>query len=124
MTECSCVYVDTDGCRTEFWRERLIKRARRAHTCGECRRQIREGESYLYVSGVWDGDFGTHKVCSDCRSVIDAFFCNGYVFGQVWDDLREYAREAGGDLPESRVAGLTPAALARACELVEECWEE
>lgn len=122
--ECACVYVPMDDCPTEFWNERLVKRARKTHTCGECHRQIETGEPYLYIAGVWDGDFGTHKICHDCQSVIDAFFCNGYVFEQVWEFLDEHVREADGDLSESKIAGLTPRALERVCGLIEEYWKD
>lgn len=122
--DCACVYVSMNECLTEFCNERLVERARKTHTCGECRRQIEAGESYLYITGVWDGDFHAHKLCRDCQSVVEAFFCNGYMFERVWEDLGEHIREADGDLSESKVAGLTDAALAKVCDMVEQCWEE
>lgn len=123
--ECSCVYIPMDASfPAEFYKERFIKRAKKAHTCGECHRQIEVGESYLYTTGVWDNDFCVHKVCRDCKSVIDAFFCSGYVFGHIWEFLEEHLREAEGNLPESKIAGLTPGALSKVCKLTEEYWEE
>jgi len=120
--ECACVQVPMDDCSTEFWKERLVKSALKTHTCGECRRQIEIGESYLNISGVWDGSFYAHKLCSDCQSVVEAFFCNGYIFEQVWEALHEHIREGDGDMSESKIAGLSQQALERVCGMIEDCW--
>jgi hypothetical protein len=44
-------------------------RARKAHQCGECFRQIEPGEHYVRNAGKWEGDFWSMKTCAHC----DAF---------------------------------------------------
>lgn len=47
-----------------------VQNARKNHKCdfcglGECPR-IRKSDSYMTISGVYDGQFGHHKCCSKC----------------------------------------------------------
>jgi hypothetical protein len=39
------------------------RRARKAHTCGECDETIPPGAQYEVASGVWDGQASTFKTC-------------------------------------------------------------
>ena len=43
-----------------------IQRAKKAHTCCECRGPIAPSDSHEYVFGVWDGDPGSFRTCSHC----------------------------------------------------------
>ena len=56
---------DCDGERPEAFNQNTRK-ARKLHRCGECRGPIRSGDSYEYVSGIWEGDFCTFKTCLQC----------------------------------------------------------
>lgn len=42
----------------------VMRKARTAHECVECDRVIKPGETYEYVSGVWDNDFEVIKTKS------------------------------------------------------------
>lgn len=49
-------------------------KARKEHTCYECRGKISIGETYHKHHGIWDGEADTFKVCNDCevlRAVCD-----------------------------------------------------
>jgi hypothetical protein len=37
--------------------------------CCECHGTIRQGETYHYHHGVWDGEARGYKVCSDCETL-------------------------------------------------------
>ena len=49
-----------------FFDSHIVKRARKAHRCTDCREDILPGESYEHIAGVWEGDFETYKVCARC----------------------------------------------------------
>ncbi len=65
MSGCDC--TEADVCSTK------TRRARKAHVCGECHRAIAVGESYRYVSGIWDGEPGTHHFHRDCDEARHLF---------------------------------------------------
>lgn len=44
----------------------IVRRARKPHTCGDCKGQILPGERYTYISGIWDGDPSSYHRCADC----------------------------------------------------------
>lgn len=117
--ECSCT-VDSgyDGEAAEFCRE-VERKARKSHKCGECRRVINPGENYTYYVGKWDGEIGTHKMCSDCRSVVAEFFRNSFVFETIWEELSEHINSCEGDIPENCMLEVTPAARAKIAELIQ-----
>jgi hypothetical protein len=121
--DCSCVDSGAEGVSPGFWREKAVKSARKTHECGECHRIILAGEPYNCVPGVWGDGFATHKVCIDCQSIINMFFCGGYVFGEVQYDLQEHIDAVEGELPESKMVGLTPRALGRVCQLIDDHWD-
>ena len=68
-----CSYDDGDA--PKFCEVREIKKARKEHTCCECRDAILPGSPYVYITGLWDGDFCTfhqHQECAEaCRAVRD-----------------------------------------------------
>lgn len=45
---------------------KTTRKARKTHCCDECRRTIQLGESYEYISGVWEGEPGQYKTCEAC----------------------------------------------------------
>jgi hypothetical protein len=82
-----CVSMDWDGYNdfyTEAWH-----RAVKPHTCIECARVIAPRESYHKASGKNDGDFFTEKTCAECAEIRKAFCCGGFVFGYLWESIRE-----------------------------------
>lgn len=89
--------------------------ARKSHRCGECRETIAPGAKYEYTSGIWDGRPSSHKTCLSCVEIRDHFQCEGWIYGQLWEDL-EYNffpdMKAGGPC----MKGLSPEAKARLFE--------
>ena len=124
MADCSCiaVYVD-DG--PEFSNV-VDRRARKEHRCGECGLTIGIGEIFEHAANGYDGTVTTHKTCKDCESVRSAFFCEGYYYGRIWDDVHGHIPELvwSGEIPKGDcMASLTKAARDKICDMIEEEWE-
>lgn len=123
MSDCSCVWVDTswDGpaCTSVHTRK-----ARKEHRCYECRTTIKRGERYEETTGIWDGDPHRYRTCLDCVSVRKAFFCEGWTYGSIWDDLYEHLRDCWYTTPVDALSKLTDDARKDVCEFIEERWEE
>lgn len=91
-------------CRVEWCDEMAIDltlkqpKARKAHKCTECGRQIEVGETYEYRTTLYDGSVSTHKTCSHCLVAREwlSRVCGGWVYGEVEDDIREHWREGYG----------------------------
>lgn len=117
--ECSCTVdvdytVDGPVChKTE------IRTARKKHRCIECGKTIIPGEKYEHVWGVWDSSPETYKTCLDCKSLRDVFF-DSWTYTELW----EYFYEWDGDIPESCISRLTPAARVKVCEFIEDGWND
>ena len=122
MAECSCVYVDVDNYADLH--EAKTRKARKEHKCNECGRTIGIRENYEHVSGLWDGRFSHYKTCMDCLSLRNEFFCEGWNYEMVHEDLTEYIQEAQGQIPEDCILRLTPGAQATVFEKIEAVWEE
>jgi len=108
MSDCEvCLYADFDG-NVEFF-NKAHHVAAKEHRCHECRQPIPIGTVYEYVSGKFDGDFWTQKTCLICAEIADTFYCEGRVYGNLWEDMYEVMSE----LNTSCLARLkTPAAKA------------
>lgn len=92
------------------------RKARKGHRCCECRETITPGTEYEYVSGIWDGRPESFKTCLSCVEIRNHFGCEGWIIGQLWDDLENNFfpdMKAGGPCME----GLSPEAKARLFEL-------
>jgi len=123
MTEsCSCVYVDIDY-YVDVITEKIVK-SRKPHECCECRRVIDPGEQCEYTSYKHDSNFNTHRICLDCLSVRDEFFCGGWGYGRIWEDLEEHIDGIYGRIDSSCITGLTPAARKKVCEIIEHVWKD
>ena len=120
--KCSCVYVSTD-CTCEFHSEK-IQTARKQHKCRECGRTIDSGEKYEYVSGCWEGNFSVFKTCEDCQNIRGEFFCEGWNYGFILNDLCEYIAEVDGQVPEDCILELSIGARAKVFELIESVWKD
>ena len=117
------VEVDVDGGDMGEFVSQSMPVACKAHKCCECGRVINPGEKYERVSGKWLGDFEVYKTCLDCLSIRDTLFCNFY-YGCIFDELQEQISYSGGDRIAENLSGLTPAARARVCEMLEKHWAE
>lgn len=70
------------------------RKARKAHRCCECQREIAAGEFYHYCAGVMDGSWSTWKTCEHCRAAATFLDeeCNGHLVGGIFEDLVEHDR--------------------------------
>lgn len=119
--ECACVAVDVDHF-PEFF-EANTRTAVKKHKCSECRRIIEAGERYEHVAGKWEGCFETFKMCSDCLSIRSSFFCEGYSFGGMLEELGEHIDCMNGEISGDCIKPLTPRARAIVCDMIERVWE-
>jgi hypothetical protein len=122
MSDCSCIYVG-DYDPAEVYVQKTLK-ARKTHQCGECGRDILSKEHYERTWGIWDGMHNTYKTCADCLSARKEFFCEGWIHGEIWCNIGEHISEIRGELSGDCLVALTPAARARVCEIIEDCWED
>ncbi len=103
---------DGDGATVSHTRHR---KAAKDHRCTECRETIPRGVKYELTTGCWDHSWSTYKTCLSCVEIRDHFQCNGWLFGQLWEDLESNFypdMKAGGPCME----GLSPEAKARLFE--------
>lgn len=92
-----------------------IRRAAKSHDCEECRDPIKPGDRYENYRGLGGGSWYEHKTCLSCVEIRDHFACNGWLFGQLWEDLE------GNFFPDMKAGGpcmqgLSPAAKGRLFE--------
>lgn len=123
-TGCACVYCDYESMLLLAEDEPM---AMKIHRCCECGRNIEKGENYERAVGVSDGSISVFKTCLDCKSVREAFFCDGWGYTVMWSDLWEHLQEVcwDGSAPAAEcMTGLTPRALEKVCEKIEQIWEE
>jgi len=118
---CSCAAI---GCMEEsedcHWGVRHIKRAGKDYKCFECGSAIEKGSGYALHVVFGGGTAQNYKVCPVCQDLIEHFFPNGWWFGAVLDNLRDYLDESWAyDLPSDCISQLTPAARARVCDFLQ-----
>ena len=98
MDDCYCDF----GEPASFYTKRLVAKARRAHRCNECGNQVRPGESYERVTGVWDGDLSTFCTCQKCLSLREAVTecvpCFCWRHGDMLNDAIETVQHYEWDL--------------------------
>lgn len=119
MSDCGvCIGVeDCDGYSDFTSRE--TPRARKAHRCCECRTAIVPGQSYVRDSGKFDGDFYSEKTCLPCAEIRDCFCCgNGFVFGELWEQMRDYV------FPEIALGCTERVSTVEAKALIRQRWLE
>lgn len=73
--------------------------ARKHHTCVECGDPIARGTKYEHVKGLWDGRWDTYRTCLSCVEIRDHFACDGWIYGQIWEDIEQ------NFFPEMRCGG-------------------
>jgi len=116
---CSCIYVGDD------WSGRTMvkqtdNRARIKHECYECGRTINVGEKYRYEAMVGDGDLEVYKICHDCLSLRDAFFCYGWYYGEIWHEFTESVRSGEIHVGPDCLDELTEAARKAAVKIIDD----
>lgn len=95
---CRCEDTEPNRCdRTE------LRRARKAHQCRECYREIKAGEQYEYYSAIsYDGDSFSVKTCLRCVRVRKAHWAADPDCLPVVGDLLEQVGECSRENPEYR----------------------
>lgn len=87
--ECTCGFDSyTDDCGPEFHDETTPK-ARKPHTCCECRRTIAPGEVYERVVGKWYGTMQVYKTCAECAEIRRELCLGNWVYTTLWEDIHE-----------------------------------
>jgi hypothetical protein len=84
----ACLDMGYDGGHNEFYREEARK-ARKAYKCCECGSTIKPGDLYEYATGKNDDGFWTAYTCDVCYEIRRALVCGSWVFGQLWEEIRE-----------------------------------
>ena len=121
MITCSTTILSDTGIIGYAWQD-FTAPAGRPYTCCECGRVIDPGEAYHHDSGVFDGQFQTHRTCIDCFTIREVLF-EAYVFKDLWDDVEAEIDQAGM-IPEDCLAQLTKPGRDRICEMIEALWDE
>lgn len=119
--ECACVYCDIEDSRSSVVTIKIVT-ARKTHKCGECGCKIKSGAKYENVKGLWDGEWSTCKTCSDCLSIRNEFFCEGWYYGQVLEYLQEHIRESDGMISSDCILSLTSIAQDCVFDMIENVW--
>jgi hypothetical protein len=122
LMKCACVYIGEYE-PNDFFENKKIK-ARKDHLCCECGRTIEKGEEYERVSLRQRGDknFQHYETCSDCLSIREAFFCEGYIFEEQDENLLQHITDMRGEISSECLADLPPRARDHVCELIEQGW--
>lgn len=87
MTECGiCIgggdYDPMDFCTVTY------PKARKAHRCCECYRDIPKGVEYQRIAGKYDGQVDTYKTCLDCMNIRNGLQCDeGVGLGDLWEQV-------------------------------------
>ena len=88
---CTCIEIWNDN-EPEFFSEKIVT-ARKEHICCECGEVIKPGEQYESVGGKWDGEFGRYKTCIGCSRIRKCYFCGGWLYEMMWEDLINHFEE-------------------------------
>lgn len=85
----ACICVDAGDYESYAVSETKMRRARKQHTCGECRDPIEPGEVYEHHRGLADGVWDENKTCSTCLAILRDLFSCGRIYGCMWTDIHE-----------------------------------
>lgn len=77
---------------------RKTAKARKAHKCDECAREIQAGETYFYAFGVYDGRGSSYHTCAHCAVATEWLVtnCGGFLHGGVQEDIEDHTSEYPG----------------------------
>ena len=75
----------------------VTRTARKTHRCYECWEAIKEGEKYVFISGIWEEPM-TFKLCSTCSAAGNAFTAHCisinedilWSIGNLWNDIADF----------------------------------
>lgn len=120
---CSCTVGSYGECEGSYGFQK--RRAAKPSACPECRRPINTGDWYYSHTTFIDSIIYNAKNCEDCQQIIDTFFANDWMYGNVWEDLESYFEyNWQEDLPTSCIVKLSPYNRDRVCDLLQFNQEE
>jgi hypothetical protein len=93
---CSCVYVPCDYDEARMFHRKIVK-ANKTHECCECHEDIKPGERYELVRGLWEDSWETYKTCLPCKRIRDDMFCEGFYYTMMWEHIIEHYTEVYWD---------------------------
>lgn len=79
---------DYDGESASLYREGF-SRARKPYFCVECGTAIATGVRYQWAKGKSEGVMFRARTCGVCAEIRTAFVCGSWVFGQLWESIRD-----------------------------------
>ena len=85
----ACIYSDGMDRYPEVCGALIVK-ARKPQRCCECGDPIDPGDRYEIVSGKWEGVWSSFKTCLPCKEIREAFCCEGWVYGSLWEDAEDF----------------------------------
>ena len=50
------------------------RRARKEHVCVECKSRIRIAQDHIQISGVWDGEPASFRLCQECDAWRQGYY--------------------------------------------------
>lgn len=87
---CDCSANLYDAPRPRFIHEKIV-RARKNHTCCECREIIRPGEQYERTRGKWEHGLDEFKTCLPCTRIRRDYCPCGWIYEglrvAIWECL-------------------------------------
>jgi hypothetical protein len=88
VSDCGVCLSGFDG-YSEFCHTQ-IRKARKAHRCSECDKEILPGERYERATGKSEGELWDADTCLICAEIAKAFYCEGRWFGgMLWESMYE-----------------------------------
>lgn len=114
MVAC-CPLTGSDGDGPTVYSTSKVKAAK-DYKCTECWDPIAKGTRHEVTTGMWDKEWSTYRTCFSCVEIRDHFACDGWIYGQLWEDIEQNffpTMKAGGPCME----GLSPEAKGRLFEL-------
>lgn len=121
---CGCISVYVDDVLEEL--EEVILTSSVPDTCGECGVTIPPGEEYEFFVGrdSEDGSITDFVTCMDCRSIRNEFFCEGWFYGRILDDVNTHVYDLGGEISSECLARLTPGGRDIILSYIDDVFEE
>ncbi len=83
-----CIDSNADS---EFFYERIRIAKRPGKNCAECGQPRKIGDSYMQVGGKCEGQFWQETLCLLCHEIANVFYCNGVMYGNIWEEIEDYA---------------------------------
>ena len=124
MSDCSCIYVDI-GDDPNWFKEHMVRVNSSVRRCRECGKFFRPLEKHEKIRIQWyDKKPEEYRTCVDCVSVREKFFCEGYFFTRIWEDIQEHISEMDGVIDSSCIVDLPKRGRDMLCDRIEQYWDD